>query len=91
MVPGCDYFLAKEQLVQNLTGKIEREKTVSSNLDKNALQVIFEIDGSNSRIQNEHILLAEYLNSSYLSIDLYDADTRFLYGTTKVPLQELLR
>jgi rRNA pseudouridine-1189 N-methylase Emg1 (Nep1/Mra1 family) len=36
-------------------------------------------------------MLAEYLNSSYLGIDMYDADTRFLYGTTKLPLQELLR
>jgi hypothetical protein len=35
--------------------------------------------------------LAEYLNSSYLVVDLYDADTRFLYGSTKLPLQELLR
>jgi len=37
----------------------------------------FEIDPSNSGVRNEHILLAEYLQSSYLCIDMYDADTRF--------------
>lgn len=36
-------------------------------------------------------MLAEYLKYSYLSIDMYDADTRFLYGTTKLPLFELMR
>ena len=36
-------------------------------------------------------MLAEYLKSSYLSIDMYDADSRFLYGTTKLPLFEFMR
>lgn len=49
------------------------------------------MDPSRSGVADEHMILAKYLHESYLSIDMYDADTRFLYGTTKLPLRELLR
>jgi hypothetical protein len=48
--------------------------------------VIFEVDESNSGVEDEHMILAEYLNTSFLAIDMFDADSRFLYGTTKIPL-----
>lgn len=91
LVPGETYPLAKEQLVQHISGKIERQVTADSSVDRNALQVIYEVDPSNSGVEDENLILAEYLNSSYLAIDMFDADSRFLYGTTKLPLQELLR
>ena len=69
-----------------MTGKIQKQLTEASNIDINALQIIFEIDPSFSKVQNEHMLLAQYLNNSYLNIDMYDADSRFLYATTKIPL-----
>lgn len=53
--------------------------------------MIYEVDPSNSGVDDENLILVDYLNSSYLAIDMYDADSRFLYGTTKLPLQELLR
>jgi|688.fasta_scaffold204936_3 hypothetical protein len=58
MSPGCDYFLSKEQTVQTITGRIERRQGESSSIDKNALQVVFEIDQSNSKVRNEHMMLA---------------------------------
>lgn len=58
MIPGCDYFLSKEHTVQTITGRIERKQGESSSIDKNALQVIFEIDQSNSKVRNEHMMLA---------------------------------
>ena len=63
----------------------------SSDIDKDALQVTFEIDPSVSQVQDEHVKLAEYMKDRLLSIDVYDADTRFMFATTKIPLHELLR
>jgi hypothetical protein len=40
---------------------------------------------------DEHIRLAEYLKERYLTIDLYDAETKFHYATTKIPLYFLMR
>ena len=37
------------------------------------------------------MMLAQYLKEGYLAIDVYDANTRFLYGTTRIRLCELLR
>ena len=64
---------------------------MGSDIDKDALQVTFEIDPSISQVEDENIKLAEYMKDRLLSIDVYDADTRFLFATTKIPLHELLR
>jgi hypothetical protein len=54
-------------------------------------KVSFEIDPSVSEMWDEHIRLAEYLKERYLTIDLYDAESRFHYSTTKIPLFHLMR
>lgn len=59
--------------------------------DKNTARVTYEIDPSVSKMWDEHIRLAEYLRDRYLTIDLYDAQTRFHYATTKIPLYFLMR
>ncbi len=55
------------------------------------MSVTFEIDPSTSFIKDENIHLANYLRDKFLTIDLYDADTRFQFAACKLPLFELLR
>lgn len=59
--------------------------------DPNLLAVTFSIDPSMSRVPEEHGRLAEYLYDRFLTVDVFDAESLFLYGTCKVPLFELLR
>ena len=40
---------------------------------------------------DEHVRLAQYLKERFLTIDVYDANSRFLWATTKIPLFELMR
>lgn len=53
--------------------------------------MIFEIDPSLSRIQDEHTKLSSYLRERFLTVDIFDGDSLFLYGTCKIPLFELMR
>ena len=39
----------------------------------------------------EHLALASYLYERFLTVDVFDGDSLFLYGTCKIPLFELLR
>ena len=55
------------------------------------LSITFDIDPSVSRIDDEHMKLARYMNEQFLTIDIYDADSKFLFATAKVPMFELLR
>lgn len=59
--------------------------------DPNLLAVTFTIDPSISHIADEHIRLADYLYDRFLTVDVFDADSLFLYGTCKLPMFELLR
>ena len=59
--------------------------------DPNTLSVIFEVDPSLTRIAEEQVELAKYLRDHYLTVDVFDGDSLFLYGTCKIPLYELLR
>ena len=59
--------------------------------DPNLLSVTFEIDPSLSRVANENIRLAEYLRERFLTVDIFDGESLFLYGTCKIPMFELLR
>jgi hypothetical protein len=59
--------------------------------DPNLLSVTFEIDPSLSRIKDEHLKLSQYLYERFLTVDIFDGDSLFLYGTCKIPLFELLR
>ena len=55
------------------------------------LSVSFDIDPSVSLIENEHMNLARYMRDQYLTIDIYDADSKFIFATAKLPMFELLR
>lgn len=59
--------------------------------DPNLLSIVFEIDPSLSKIRDENNKMAEYLKDRFLTVDVFDGDSLFLYGTCKVPLFELLR
>jgi hypothetical protein len=59
--------------------------------DPNLQSVTFEIDPTISRIANEHMLLANYLHERFLTVDIFNGDSLFLWGTCKIPLFELLR
>jgi hypothetical protein len=82
--PGSQYFLEKETHHRNMNENQMKE-------DINVFQTIFEVDPSRSGVQNEHIELANYLDSRSLTIDVWDADSLLHYGTCKFPLNELLR
>ena len=60
-------------------------------VDPNLLSVTFNIDPSISKIDNENVRLCEYLYDRFLTVDVFDAESLFLYGTCKLPLFELLR
>ena len=55
------------------------------------LAVSFDIDPTVSKIAGENMNLARYMRDQILTIDIYDADSRFLFATAKLPLFELLR
>ena len=55
------------------------------------LAVTFQIDPSISKIKDEHLRLGGYLYDRFLTVDVFDAESLFLYGTCKIPLFELLR
>ena len=51
----------------------------------------FDIDSTISKVPDEHMKLASYMKECMLNIDVFDADSQFLYATAKIPLFELLR
>ena len=59
--------------------------------DPDMLSVTYDIDPSISKIENENEKLALYMKERYLNVDIYDAETKFLFGCCKIPLFELLR
>ena len=63
----------------------------STMMDPNLLSVIFNVDPSLSHIADENLRLSDYLFDRFLTVDVFDAESLFLYGTCKIPLYELLR
>ena len=57
----------------------------------NIVMVSFDVDPSVSKVNDEHIKLAQYLKERYLTVDIFDAQTRFYFGSCKIPLFELCR
>lgn len=68
--------------------QIRNESTM---VDPNMLSVAFNVDPSISHIPEENVRLSEYLYDRFLTVDVFDAESLFLYGTCKVPLFELLK
>jgi len=81
--PGGTYYFAQDRMPGFGADRFETEAK--------DLSVSFDIDPSVSKILNEHMKLASYLKESLLTIDIYDADSKFLFATSKVPMFDLLR
>jgi hypothetical protein len=60
-------------------------------LSDNVVHVSFDIDPSVSKIEHEHIILAEYLKERYVTLDMFESETKFFFGSCKIPLFEILR
>jgi hypothetical protein len=59
--------------------------------DDNIIKVTFDVDPSLSKIADEHLNLAKYLKERYMTVDIFDAQSRFYFGSCKIPLFELCR
>lgn len=90
MQPGRSYYLAKDKFIETNVGRVQSERT-STLQDPDLLSVTFDIDSTISRVPDEHLRLGNYLKENYLNVDIFDADSRFIYATCKVPMFELLR
>lgn len=55
------------------------------------MSVVYDVDPSISLVKEENVDLAMYLKNHLLSVEVYDADSRFHYASCKLPLFELLR
>ena len=53
--------------------------------------VTFNVDPSKSEIPEENVKLSKYLKERYLTIDIFDGDTKFFFGSCKLPLYQLCR
>ena len=71
-------------------GRVERQ-IMDTLQDPDMVSISFDIDPSVSKIDGENMNLARYMRDQLLTIDIYDADSRFLFATAKLPLFELLR
>jgi hypothetical protein len=70
------YFLKKKS----------RGAATGPDKSQNMVSVEFNVDPEKSGIKDEHQRLAKYLQERYLTVDIYDGDSKFLYGSCKVPL-----
>lgn len=60
-------------------------------MDTKNLSVSFDIDPVVSKIKDENIKLAKYMKEGHLTIDICDADSKFIFATAKVPMFDVLR
>ena len=83
--PGVAYFLQKG------ADDKDRDKRRRRDRSDELIEILIDVDPSVSKIHNEHIILAKYLKRRYLTVDIFDADSRFFFGACKIPLYHLLR
>ena len=55
------------------------------------VNINFNVDPSSSQIPDEHMRLVNYFRERRLTIDVFNGDTHFYYGSCGVPLYELCR
>ena len=85
-------MLTKNRRRRMATGEVISYQTSGENLsDTDKILVKFEIDPSLSGIKDENVKLAKYLHEKLLNIDIFDADSHFLFATCKLPMYDLLR
>lgn len=59
--------------------------------DSDLVTIIYEVDPSTSYIEDENVSLAAHMLNRFVSIEIFDADTRFHFASCKMPLFEFLR
>lgn len=69
---------------------MQKEKNNSLS-DPDLMSVTYDIDPSTSLVKDEHLKLAQYLKEHYISVEVFDAETKFHFASCKLPLFELLR
>lgn len=89
--PGQPYYLTRTSQASNTKRPGDSENKEDTMHDPSMLSVTFSVDPSLSHIKDEDMRLAGYLYDRFLTVDVFDADSLFLYGTCKIPLFELLR
>ena len=57
----------------------------------NIVSCSFNVDPSLSKIKDERERFSTYLKERYLTVDVFDAESKFFFGSCKIPLFELLR
>ena len=85
MQPGNIYFLKKSGLVGD---SYHKQLSISAS---DVAELQWSVDESVSRIKAEGLKLAKYLKDRYLTIDVFDAERKFFYGSCKLPLYEVMR
>lgn len=85
LINGQSYFLVKSNIAKQM------QEGGSQNLHENVVHATFDIDPSLSMIDYEHVMLAEYLKERYVTIDIFESETKFYFGSCKIPLFEVLR
>ena len=58
---------------------------------RSIVNINFNIDPSVSKIADEHMRLVDYFKERKLTIDVFNGDNHFYYGSCQVPLYELCR
>ena len=64
---------------------------IERDINQNMLTWTETIDPSQSSITEEHDDFINYLKERYLTIDIFDGQTQFYFGSCKIPLFEYLR
>jgi len=82
--PSTAYFL---KVSHSRSAKADNSVPGSDDI----VTVNFEVDPSVSLIPDEHLKFAKYLKERFLTIDIFDAETMFYFGTCKFPLFETMR
>lgn len=96
---GLMYDKGNQKLNQNQTYFIKKMNTrelghedqLPTNMYDAFLQWDAVIDESRSMIKDENRKFAQYLLDRYFTIDVFDAQSMFFFGSCKIPLYELLR
>jgi hypothetical protein len=82
---GQSYFLIRSSHARQM------QENGNKSHKENVVHATFDIDPSVSMIEYEQIILAEYLKDRYVTIDIFESETKFYFGSCKIPLFEILR
>ena len=85
-----EFYSAKPKSSYGIVRETPDQNDIDND-EKIAWKLKFRVDPSISKIKDENIVFYRYLKERMLSVDLFDAYSFFHFGTTKIPLNSLLR